>query len=81
MASPVENGNSFHPIGWASSRAAWLMDLKVRQSPGPIVWTCESACGPENATRLARPGLSSQAIKFRRRTRRWFVGRGGARQV
>ena len=36
MGSPVENGNSFHPIGRASSRAAFLMDLKVRQSLDPI---------------------------------------------
>ena len=36
MGSPVENGSSFPPVGRASSRAAFLMDLKVRQSPDPI---------------------------------------------
>ena len=54
MGFPVENGNSFPPIGRASSRAAFLMDLKVRQSLDPIEAGLENPLADQKTSRGSR---------------------------
>ena len=73
MGSPLENGSSFHPIGRASSRAAFLMDLKVHQSLDPIgsalVNPLAEGCGDQRSreeTATAGDGLHILMVSFHR---------------